>query len=241
MTPFAVINWHCCSSKSHINIKRAFLHVLKWNNSKNKLKRLFWLDMWWYVFQSLVRNPSLWLQVRFFNRGENKNAQKMIAEFSSLSLEDLSATNVWVLLWNKRKDIKNDVWAAALTWGSSSRPQAESRGWQWKPKLIGRSKGRGKAVLPSRHSTALSKSLCSPAGKTTQIKTAVKHDGIRSIISRCSSHYLVEAPAVEERHQLMEVAFCGVEYLLNLPEGFLHVTQKSENVKTEGEKGQVRC
>lgn len=50
----------------------------------------------------------------------------------------------------------------SLTWESSSRHLAESKGWQWKPEQTGRSKGKGRAIPPSHHSTSPSRSQCSP-------------------------------------------------------------------------------
>jgi len=61
-------------------------------------------------------------------------------------------------------------------------------------------------------------------------------------IVESTEEYLIEAPAVEQGHQLMEVPLRGVEDLLDLPERFLkHNNNEPQHSVTTGRPCRVLC
>lgn len=119
------------------------------------------------------------------------------------------------------------AWCFFFTWESFSRLQAESKGWQWRPGQRGKSKGRGRAIPPFRHNTGLWVSRYSPKRREKGIQCS---ESLEVMVWECLvlMQYLIKDPAVQQCHQLMKVALCGVEYLLNLPEWFLQVAQSGQ-------------
>lgn len=104
--------------------------------------------------------PVLLLLVAVLMLGVNA-CQFMTITMSQLSILLQIDRNKW-----KRQQLSVcTIFPISHTWESSSRHQAESREWQWRPEQRGKSKGRGRAIPPSRHSTGLSKSQCSPKRK----------------------------------------------------------------------------